>query len=105
MKQVTDAREQLAALVRAQVADSTAWELAELHLLAEAFRQRLHDVAVTVTPDVAVALMATATLLGEHAPEWGGNVRCALAEVARLGLALLEEGGSAAAAEEHAGDR
>jgi hypothetical protein len=35
--------------------------------------------------------MATATLLGEHAPEWGGDARCSLREIALLGLRLLDE--------------
>ena len=84
-------RTELETLVRAQSCDLEAWQAAELHLLEQAFRARLADVGVSVTPDVAVALMATATLLGSSVDEWGGDARCALGEVAQLGLRLLEE--------------
>jgi hypothetical protein len=85
-----DARQQLAVVVRAHEAEIEAWETAELHLLEQAFRERLAAVGVEASPDVAVALMATATLLAQHAPEWGGDVRCSLGEIALLGLRLLE---------------
>ncbi|MPZ72748.1 MAG: hypothetical protein GEU74_05865 [Nitriliruptorales bacterium] len=84
-------KEQLATLVRAQACDMEAWQAAELHLLSQALRERLDALGVAVTPDVAVALMATATLLGDHAPEWGGDARCSLGELALLGLTLLDE--------------
>ena len=84
-------RDQLTTTVRAQSHAMEAWQAAELHLLQQAFRDRLAALGVAVTPDVAVALMATATFLGEHAPEWGGDARCALGEVGLLGLQLLEE--------------
>lgn len=89
---VGENRDHLATLVRAQAADLEPWQAAELHLLEQAFRERLAALNVAVTPDVAVALMATATLLGTAVPEWGGDARCALGEVAQLGLRLLEEG-------------
>ena len=41
------------------------------------------------SPDLSVALMALAMLLAENAPEWGGDARDVLGEVAQLGLALL----------------
>lgn len=82
--------EPLARVVRSQAAEMAAWEAAELHLLEAALRARLTDLGVTATPDVAVALMAVATLLGEHTPEWGGDVRCTLGEIALLGLRLLD---------------
>ena len=85
-------KEQLATLVRTQAGDMEAWQAAELHLLEVALRERLESLGVPVTPDVAVALMATATLLGEYAPEWGGDARCSLGELALLGLQLLDEG-------------
>ena len=84
-----DDRDQLTMVVRAQVDSLEAWQAAELHLLECAFRERLEALGVAATPDVAVALMATATLLGNNVPEWGGDARCALAEVAQLGLRLL----------------
>ena len=39
-----------------------------------------------------MAFMAVAMLLAEHAPEWGGDCRDALAEIAQLGLSMLIEG-------------
>ena len=84
-------RDELATLVHAQSQAMEAWQAAELHLLEQAFRDRLAELGVALTPDVAVALMATATLLGDSLPEWGGDARCALGEVAQLGLRLLEE--------------
>jgi hypothetical protein len=33
--------------------------------------------------------MAVAMLVAEHTPEWGGDCRDALAEIAQLGLSLL----------------
>lgn len=86
---MTVERDQLASLVRTQADNVEPWQAAELHLLEQAFRERLATLGVTVTPEVAVALMATATLLGEHAPEWGGDARGSLAEIALLGLQLL----------------
>ena len=88
---MAEARENLTTVVRAQSAALEAWQAAELHLLETAFRDRLAALGVAVTPDVAVALMATATLLGDCVPEWGGDARCALGEVAQLGLRLLDE--------------
>lgn len=85
-----DTRQRLATLVRGQASDIEAWQGAELHLLGQALRQRLAELGIADNADVAVALMATATLLGEHAPEWGGDVRCCLAEIALLGLDLLD---------------
>ena len=82
-------RDSLTLMVRAQAADLEAWQAAELHLLETAIRARLDALGVPVTPDVAVALMATATLLGDYVPEFGGDARCALGEVAQLGLRLL----------------
>lgn len=85
-----DATSKVAALVRAQAREIDAWQAAELHLLEQALRERLAASGVEVTADVAVALMAAATLIGEYTPEWGGDARSSLAEVALLGLRLLE---------------
>lgn len=76
--------------VQAQEADLEAWQAAELHLLVQALRRRLEGLGVPVTPELGVALMAVATLLGDHAPEWGGDVRGSLGEIALLGLHLLD---------------
>lgn len=87
---MADDRDLLATLVRRQAADLEPWQAAELHLLEQAFRERLAALHVAITPDVAVALMATATLMGSSLPEWGADARCALGEIAQLGLQLLE---------------
>ena len=81
----------LTTVVRANAAEMEAWQAAELHLLHQALRERLADLGVSLTPDVALALMATATLLAPTTPEWGGDVRCTLGEIALLGLRLLED--------------
>lgn len=86
-----DGRDELTTVVRRQVCSLEAWQEAELHLLGRALRERLATLGIHPTRDVAAALMATATLLSEHAPEWGGDVRCSLSEIAMLGLGLLEE--------------
>ena len=85
-----DDKERLATLVREQARCAEAWQTAEAHLLSVALRERLDALGIGVTPDVAVALMATATLLGTSTPEWGGDARCALSEIALLGLNLLD---------------
>ena len=89
-----DGRDDLTTVVRRQASTAEAWQEAELHLLGQALRERLAALGIAPTRDVAVALMATATLLGENTPEWGGDVRCTLAEIAMLGLGLLEDGAS-----------
>ena len=86
-----DEREGLTTVVRTQAAEMQPWQAAELHLLQQVLRERLADLGVEVTPDVAVALMATATLLAPSTPEWGGDVRCVLGEIALLGLRMLED--------------
>ena len=88
---MTQGPDELTMVVRRQAGTLEAWQEAELHLLGQALRERLAALGIAPTHDVAAALMATATLLGEHAPEWGGDVRCSLAEIALLGLGLLEE--------------
>ena len=50
-------------------------------------------VEIEATPELAAGLMATAQLLAERSPEWGGDARDTLAEVAVLGLRLLDPGG------------
>ena len=89
---MSDGPEDLTTLVRRQAHLLEAWQEAELHLLGQALRERLLALGIPPTRDVAVALRAPATLLGEHAPEWGGDVRCSLAEIAMLGLGLLGDG-------------
>ncbi|MBI2709439.1 MAG: hypothetical protein HYX34_07055 [Actinobacteria bacterium] len=86
---MADDRSALVQTVRSQAADRLAWERAETHLVDVALRQRLTSLGVEPTTDVGVALMATAMLLAEGSPEFGGDFRDALAEVAHVGLALL----------------
>lgn len=89
---MSEGPDELITVVRRQAGTLEAWQEAELHLLGQALRERLAALGIAPTRDVAAALMATATLLGEHTPEWGGDVRGSLAEIALLGLGLLEEG-------------
>ena len=84
-------RQDLPALVRAQAAEIEPWQAAELHLLEQAYRRRLSALNVEITPDVAFGLMVAAALLTPHTPEWGGDARASLAEIALLGLRLLED--------------
>ena len=60
--------------------------------LGRMLRERLAVLGVEVTPDLSVTLMAVAMLLAEHSPEFGGDARDALGEIAQLGLNLLVEG-------------
>jgi hypothetical protein len=86
---VSDEQERLATVVRAQAESREAWEWAELCCVESVLRERLAELRVDVSPDVAVAIMATAMLLAERAPEWGGDSRDVLADLALLGLNLL----------------
>jgi hypothetical protein len=45
---------------------------------------------VTVTPDVAAALMAAAVVLASPTDEWGGDYRDALCDMAAVGLELFD---------------
>jgi hypothetical protein len=85
-----DPRERLATLVRRQAADTQCWERAETVVRAGALRERLDEIGVAVTPDVAAALMAAAILLAGGSEEWGGDYRDALGDLASLGLELFD---------------
>ncbi len=80
---------ELAELIGRQAAGLDVWEDAELCVLEVCLRERLALLGIEVTPELAAGLMATAQLLAERAPEWGGDARDTLAEVAVLGLRLL----------------
>jgi hypothetical protein len=67
-------------------------EVAGTYLLEVELRERLAVVGVEPSPDLSVALMALAMLLAEKAPEWGGDCRDTLAEIAQVGLSMLMEG-------------
>ncbi len=80
---------ELAELIGRQAAGLDVWEDAELCVLEVCLRERLALLGIEVTPELAAGLMATAQLLAERSPEWGGDARDTLAEVAVLGLRLL----------------
>ena len=84
-----DARTQLTNLIRAQLEERDVCDVAGTYLLEVELRERLEMLGVEPTPDLSVALMALAMLLAEKAPEWGGDCRDTLSEVAQLGLSLL----------------
>jgi hypothetical protein len=92
---VGDARAELTGLIRRQLEERDVCEVAGTYLLEAELRERLALVGVEPTPDMSVALMALAMLLGEKAPEWGGDCRDTLAEIAQLGLSLLLDGETA----------
>lgn len=91
-----DPRHDLTEVIKSQLAARDVCDVAGTYLCEVEFRERLAALHVDVSPDVAVALMAVAMLLAERAPEWGGDCRDALGEVAQLGLALLadDDGGA-----------
>ena len=89
---VGDARAQLAELIRSQLEDRDVCDVAGTYLLQVELRERLAVLGVEPTPDLSVALMALAMLLAERAPEWGGDCRDTLGEIAQLGLSMLTDG-------------
>ena len=86
------ARGDLTELIRSQLAERDVCDVAGTWLLEVELRERLAALGVEVTPDVSVSLMAVAMLLAEKAPEFGGDCRDALGEIAQLGLSLLADG-------------
>lgn len=82
-------RDNLTELIRTQLASRDVCEVAGTYLLEVEMRERLAALGVEATADLSVALMAVAMLLAERTPEWGGDCRDALAEIAQLGLSLL----------------
>ena len=89
---VGDARAQLTELIRLQLESRDICDVAGTVVLEVELRERLGLLGVAPTPDLSVALMALAMLLAERAPEWGGDCRDTLGEIAQLGLSLLMEG-------------
>ena len=87
-----DARGHLTELIKTQLTERDVCAVAGTYLLEVELRERLDTVGVEVTPDVSVALMAVAMLLAEKSPEFGGDARDALGEIAQLGLNLLADG-------------
>ncbi|HEX2117725.1 MAG TPA: hypothetical protein VHF91_00955 [Acidimicrobiales bacterium] len=88
---VGNERTTLTDLIRSQLAERDVCDVAGTYLLEVELRERLAGLGVEPTPDVSVALMAVAMLLAEKAPEFGGDCRDALGEIAQLGLSLLVE--------------
>jgi hypothetical protein len=89
---VGDTRAHLTELIQQQLAERDICDVAGTYVLEVELRERLAGLGVEPSPDVSVALMAVAMLLAEKAPEWGGDCRDALGEIAQLGLSLLVEG-------------
>jgi hypothetical protein len=83
---------ELAELVGRQASNLDVWENAELCVLEVILRERLATLGIDPTPEVGACLMAVAQMLSERAPEFGGDARDTLAEVAVLGLRLLDPG-------------
>jgi hypothetical protein len=81
---------ELADIVGQQAAGMEIWQSAELCVVESILRERLALLLVQPSEDIAVALMAAAQLLAERTPEWGGHTRDTLAELAVLGLRLLD---------------
>ena len=81
---------ELIGLVEAQLADAEPWQIAELHLLDQAFADHLAQSGIAPSPEAAAILMAAAVFVADHAPEWGGDARDSLSELAGLGFRLLE---------------
>jgi hypothetical protein len=78
--------------VRSQIDARQPWERAECHLLEQELRDRLTALGVTPSADVAVALMAAAMLIAGRGPEWGGDYRDGLGDIAALGCCLIDGG-------------
>ena len=89
---MSDLRSDLTELIKSQLAERDVCSVAGTYLLEVELRERLELLGVSVTPDVSVALMAVAMLLAEKSPDFGGDTRDALGEIAQLGLSLLMEG-------------
>ena len=89
-----DARAALTELIRTQLAERDICDVAGTCLLEVELRDRLALLGVEPTADLSVALMAVAMLLAEQAPEFGGDCRDALGELAQLGLSLLLDDGT-----------
>lgn len=87
-------RERLRALVQSQAAERACWERAEAHLVEGSLRERLAALSIVASSDLGVALMAVAMVLAERSPEFGGDYRDALGDVALVGLGLLGDDGT-----------
>ena len=86
-----DARAELTDLIREQLESRDVCDRAGTYLLEVELRERLAVLGVEPTPDLSVAIMALAMLLAERAPEWGGDARDTLGEIAQIGLSMLTQ--------------
>lgn len=87
-----DQLRELAELVGRQAGNLDVWKDAELCVIEVLLRERLATLGIQASPEVGACMMAVAQLLSERAPEFGGDARDTLAEVAVLGLRLLDPG-------------
>lgn len=85
-----DQLRELAELVARQAGNLDVWKDAELCVLEVLLRERLAALGIQASPDVGACMMAVAQLLSERTPEFGGDARDTLAEIAVLGLRLLD---------------
>jgi hypothetical protein len=85
-----DERERMLSAMRAQGAERACWERAESVLRSEVLRHRLEELGIAADGDAPVALVAAALVLAQATEEWGGDYRDALADLAAVGLALLD---------------
>lgn len=88
---MSTARQALVQAIRAQAAARPAWERAERCLLEVRLRQRLDEIGLAIDATAAAAMMAAAMVLAEEGPEWGGDYRDALSDLAEIALALTDE--------------
>ena len=77
--------------VKAHAAQRECWENAGTGIIESQVRERLEAMAVEVTAELALGMMATAMVLAEHTPEFGGDARDALGELCLVALGLLGE--------------
>ena len=82
---------ELARAVDCLLGEVEAWQTAELHLLEQAFRRHLSDLGLEPSAEAGATLIAAALFLAGHTPEWGGDARDSLTELAALGRRLLDE--------------
>lgn len=86
----SDDRQRLVTLVRHASDAGECWQHAEAFLRAGELRDRLEQLGVTPTPDIAVSLMAASMMLASMSEEWGGDYRDALGDLATMGLELFD---------------
>src|SRR4051794_13288311 len=86
-----EGRQRLVTIVRHQAAEAECWERAETVLRASTLRERLTELGIELTPDIACALMAAGMVMASGSPEFGGDYRDALGDLTAVGLTLLDD--------------